>query len=76
MSRVGRVVGVIKSTWGIFLSKRDIGINKNNDNNNYNYNYNYNYYNNNNSKNYVIWMLVSDVRIIIIIVRIVWFGCW
>ena len=71
MSRVGRVVGVIKSTWGILLSKRDIGINKNNDNNNYNYNYNYNYYNNNNSKNYVIWMLVSDVRIIIIIVRIV-----
>ena len=63
MSRVGRVVGVIKSTWGILLSKRDIGINKNNDNNN-------------NSKNYVIWMLVSDVRIIIIIVRIVWFGCW
>ena len=72
MSRVGRVVGVIKSTWGILLSKRDIGINKNNDNTNYNYNY----YNNNNSKNYVIWMLVSDVRIIIIIVRIVWFGCW
>ena len=68
MSRVGRVVGVIKSTWGILLSKRDIGINKNNDNNNYNYNY---YNNNNNSKNYVIWMLVSDVRIIIIIVRIV-----
>ena len=68
MSRVGRVVGVIKSTWGILLSKRDIGINKNNDNNNNNYNY---YYNNNNSKNYVIWMLVSDVRIIIIIVRIV-----
>ena len=67
MSRVGRVVGVIKSTWGILLSKRDIGINKNNDNTNYNYNY----YNNNNSKNYVIWMLVSDVRIIIIIVRIV-----
>ena len=63
MSRVGRVVGVIKSTWGILLSKRDIGINKNNDNNN-------------NSKNYVIWMIVSDVRIIIIIVRIVWFGCW
>ena len=58
MSRVGRVFGVIKSTWGILLSKRDIGINKNNDNNN-------------NSKNYVIWMLVSDVRIIIIIVRIV-----
>ena len=74
MSRVGRVVGVIKSTWGIFLSKRDIGINKNNDNNNYNYNYNY--YNNNISKNYVIWMFVSDVRIIIIIVRIVRFGCW
>ena len=69
MSRVGRVVGVIKSTWGILLSKRDIGINKNNDNNNNNYNYNYYY--NNNSKNYVIWMLVSDVRIIIIIVRIV-----
>ena len=68
MSRVSRVVGVIKSTWGILLSKRDIGINKNNDNNN---NYNYNYYYNNNSKNYVIWMLVSDVRIIIIIVRIV-----
>ena len=67
MSRVGRVVGVIKSTWGILLSKRDIGSNKNNDNTNYNYNY----YNNNNSKNYVIWMLVSDVRIIIIIVRIV-----
>ena len=67
MSRVGRVVGVIKSTWGILLSKRDIGINKNNDNTNYNYNY----YNNNNSKTYVIWMLVSDVRIIIIIVRIV-----
>ena len=58
MSRVGRVVGVIKSTWGILLSKRDIGINKNNDNNN-------------NSKNYVIWMIVSDVRIIIIIVRTV-----
>ena len=69
MSRVGRVVGVIKSTWGILLSKRDIGINKNNDNNNYNYNYYNN--NNNNSKNYVIWMLVSDVRIIIIIIIII-----
>ena len=50
MTRVRRVVGVIKSTWGILLSKRDIGINKNNDNNN-------------NSENCVIWMLISDVRI-------------
>ena len=69
MSRIGRVVGVVKSSWGYFVKYGGIGINKNNDNNNNNYNYNYYY--NNNSKNYVIWMLVSDVRIIIIIVRIV-----
>ena len=58
MSRVSRVVGVIKSTWGILLSKRDIGINKNNDNNNNNNNNN----SNSNSKNCVIWMLVSDLQ--------------
>ena len=32
MSKVVGVVGVIKITWGILLSNKNIGINKNNDN--------------------------------------------
>ena len=47
-------MGLLK-VHGVFCWVRgDIRINKNNDNNNNN--------NNNNSKNYVIWMLVSDVQ--------------
>ena len=46
---------------GVFCQVReDMGINKNDDNNDIN----------NNSKNCVIWMLVSDIRIIVIIVGI------